>query len=123
MRPGDVCGDTPGTAVKVIRTTMHPVWSVWIVHLDVLVQNIPFPFPAVDRTAMHAAFIRDYLQWQSVTNQQLHGNCSRFWEIRIGRIGHGRLLSVMVSTEQCRTPTFFGSRDVAKEVSYYETID
>ena len=93
--PGAVRGDTPGTPAKVILSTVYPAWTVRIIHLDVLVQYVPFPLPAPHRTAVYAASIRDRLHWKLLTDEQLHRESSRFREVRVGRIGHGRLLSVM----------------------------
>ena len=54
--------NTPSTPVEVIHSTVYPVWSVRIVHLDIPVQDVPFLFPTVDGAAVHAASVRNYLQ-------------------------------------------------------------
>ena len=71
-----------------------PARSVRIVHLDMLVQYVPFTPPAVDCAAVDTATVGDYLQGQLLDDEQLHSESSRFRQVRVGRIGHGRLLSV-----------------------------
>jgi hypothetical protein len=50
-----------------------------LVRLDIFVQHLPFALPAPNGTAVNTAAICDGLQWQLLTNEQLHSKSSRFW--------------------------------------------
>jgi hypothetical protein len=68
-------------------------WPVVVFFLDMTVEFIPFTLPAPDSATVNAAFVGDDLQWQALNKQQFKSGCSSARQVRIGRIGHGRLLS------------------------------
>ena len=72
-------------------------WSVVVFQLDPFVEGGPFALPAPNSAAVDSAAVGDGLGRYLFTNEQLHGKSSRFWQVRIGRIGHSRLLSVRCS--------------------------
>ena len=73
---------------------MYSTRAVVVGELNVSVQDIPFALPAPDSTTVHAAAIGNNIRGYAVADEQLHGNCSRLRKVRVGRISHGRLLSV-----------------------------
>lgn len=73
-----------------VLSTVCSARPVRVIHLCMFVQCIPFALPAPHGTAVDSALSRNYQQWQLVFDQQPHSRCSRFREVRVGRIGHSR---------------------------------
>lgn len=88
------CGNVPCATVQVVHSTVDSVGAVGVVELNMFVELGPLAFPAPQGTPVDTAAIRYSLQRQLLNNEQLHCQGSRLGQVRIGRIGHSRLLSV-----------------------------
>ena len=73
---------------------MYPVRAIRVVELDVPVELQPLLPPAVDSSAVDTSLSSDHRGRQLVCDQQSQSGSSSIGEMRVGRIGHGRLLSV-----------------------------
>ena len=101
MRFGWCRWDTPcaGREPKSARwCCLLSAGTVVIRELDVLVERVPLLLPSPDRTAVNAAFIGNDHKRELLADKQPQRNCSRFGEVRIGRIGHSRPPFVIIGS-------------------------
>ena len=94
MRPRAERCDEPAAPCEPESGTSHSMWSVVVGELDMVIERVPLSLPAPHCTAVNTAAVGDGLQGKLLNDEQLHRKSSRFREVRVGRIGHGRLLSV-----------------------------
>jgi len=87
-----------------------PVWPVLVLQLDVGIEAIPLLFPAPDSTAVDTAAIGNGWHWQFVPDKQLLAQGSRLGQVRVGRISHGRLLTVRFALYSVGRLPFLGCR-------------